>query len=112
MAAASNIVVIVTTINDPDHATRLARQLLEERLIACSTVIPGATSYYWWKDEITSDTEAVLLMKTTVERIEQLKARMLQLHPYSVPEFIVLRAFDVTTAYAAWVEASTQAQEH
>lgn len=112
MAAKASVVVVLTTISNEEHATHLARQLLEERLIACSTIIPAAASHYWWGGKITRETEAVLMIKTTAERIEQLKARILQLHPYDVPEFIVLTASDVATAYAAWIEASTKAQDN
>ncbi|MCX7930576.1 MAG: divalent-cation tolerance protein CutA [Chlorobi bacterium] len=112
MASQSNVVVVLTTISTVEQAERLARQLLEERLIACSTVIEAAGSHYWWGGRITSETEAVLMIKTTTELIEPLKVRILELHPYQVPEFIVLEASAVTDAYATWIEESTKSREN
>ncbi|MCS7303361.1 MAG: divalent-cation tolerance protein CutA [Bacteroidota bacterium] len=108
----SNIAVVLTTVSTQEQANNLAQQLLNERLIACSTVIPAVTSHYWWEGKITSETETVLLIKTREDCIEQLKKRILELHPYNVPEFIVLKASAVADAYAAWIEEVTTAQKN
>ncbi|MCX8052098.1 MAG: divalent-cation tolerance protein CutA [Chlorobi bacterium] len=112
MASETNVAVVLTTISTVEDAEKLARQLLEERLIACSTVIEAAGSHYWWGGKVTSETEAVLMIKTTRDAIERLKARILELHPYNVPEFIVLEASAVAEAYAAWIEESTKSREN
>ncbi len=108
MARKSKVAVVLTTISTEEQAHALAQQLLAERLIACSTVIPAASSHFWWGGKITSESEALLMIKTSSDMVERLKARILELHPYNVPEFIVLHASDVANAYAAWIEASTQ----
>jgi len=112
MAKQPSVVVVLTTISTEEQATALAHQLLNEHLIACSTVIPAAASHYRWGGKVTSETEAVLMIKTTSTLVERLKARILELHPYDIPEFIVLEASDVAEAYAAWIEASTKTQEN
>lgn len=108
----SSIAVVLTTLSTVEHAEKLARKLLEERLIACSTVFGAAASHYWWGGTITSETEAVLLLKTRGDLVEQLRLRIAELHPYTVPEFIVLQPSAVSDAYAVWVEESTKPRQH
>lgn len=108
MEDTASVALVLTTISTEEHAETLARQLLEERLIACSTVIGAASSHYWWGGAITSETEAVLLLKTRSDLVEQLRQRILELHPYNVPEVIVLQPSAVSDAYAAWVEEFTK----
>ncbi|GIV55728.1 MAG: divalent-cation tolerance protein CutA [Candidatus Kapaibacterium sp.] len=112
MEDTASVALVLTTISTEEHAETLARQLLEERLIACSTVIGAAASHYWWGGTITSETEAVLLLKTRSDLVEQLRQRILELHPYNVPEVIVLQPFAVSEAYAAWVEESTKPSQN
>ncbi|GBD05686.1 Divalent-cation tolerance protein CutA [bacterium HR20] len=112
MEDTASVALVLTTISTEEHAETLARQLLEERLIACSTVIGAASSHYWWGGAITSETEAVLLLKTRSDLVEQLRQRILELHPYNVPEVIVLQPSAVSDAYAAWVEESTKPRQN
>jgi periplasmic divalent cation tolerance protein len=112
MADQPRVVIVLTTVNTVEHAETLARTLLEERLIACSTAIPTATSHYWWGDTIVSETETFLLLKTDRQRVEQLIGRVAELHPYTVPEIIVLEPTTVNDAYGAWVIESTQMREN
>ena len=74
----------------PDEAKPLARQLVEERLIACANILPGVTSVYRWEGAVCEDEEALLVMKTSTERIPELTERIRALHSYEVPEVIAL----------------------
>jgi periplasmic divalent cation tolerance protein len=112
MASSSSIAVVLTTVGSEEQAAGLVRQLLEERLIACSTVISSVASHYWWDGKITSETEALLVIKTRSDVVDRLKARVLELHPYTVPEFIVLDASNVAEAYAAWIDATIKSEEN
>ena len=82
--------IVLTTAANPEEAARLGRKLVEERLAACATAIPGAQSIYRWKDQIESTAETLLLLKTEVDRLSALAARLHELHSYETPEFIVL----------------------
>ncbi|MEZ5461449.1 divalent-cation tolerance protein CutA [Dokdonella sp.] len=99
------VLIVHCTCPDATVATDIARALVSERLAACVSALPGVTSIYSWEDQICVDNEVLLLIKTTVPGFDALKARLLELHPYELPEII---AVDVSVAhddYADWVES-------
>jgi periplasmic divalent cation tolerance protein len=101
----SEAVLVLTTLGTEADATALARTLVEERLAACVNVLPVMTSIYRWKGSVEQEHEQQLLIKTTAGRVEALAARLRQLHPYELPEFIVLDAA-ASAAYGQWVKES------
>ena len=98
--------VVLTTLGADADAAALARALVEERLAACVNVLPAMTSIYRWKGSVEQEREQQLVIKTTAGRVEALAARLRELHPYELPEFIVLDAA-ASAAYAAWVRENT-----
>jgi periplasmic divalent cation tolerance protein len=101
--SASELILILTTLGASTDAAALARTLVEERLAACVNVVPGMTSIYRWKGSVEQEREQQLLIKTTSGGVEALAARLRELHPYELPEFIVLDA-SASAAYGAWVK--------
>ncbi|NOT26356.1 MAG: divalent-cation tolerance protein CutA [Acidobacteria bacterium] len=99
------MVIVLTTLGASADAASLARTLVEERLAACVNILPPMTSCYRWKDAIEEDREQQLVMKTTPERVDALARRLRELHPYELPEFIVLDA-KASDAYGTWVGES------
>lgn len=102
-------VVVHCSCPDAETATRIARALVDERLAACVQALPGVTSTYRWHGEVQVDAETLLLVKTTHARIGALKARVAELHPYELPELLVLEVIDGAPGYLAWLEAATTA---
>jgi periplasmic divalent cation tolerance protein len=98
--------VVLTSCGGPDEAARLARTLVEERLAACATLIPAVQSFYYWQGQIESSTETLLLIKTGPDQLAALEARLLELHSYQTPEFLVLGVEGVSHAYLDWLQAS------
>jgi periplasmic divalent cation tolerance protein len=103
--SASELALILTTLGADADAAALARTLVEERLAACVNVVPGMTSIYRWKGSVELEREQQLLIKTTAASVEALAARLRELHPYELPEFIVLEA-SASAAYGTWVKES------
>lgn len=103
---ASETVVALTTLPSPEKAAELARRLVEEGLVACVNVVPGIRSIYRWKGEICDEPEAICVMKTRRERVPALKGRLVSLHPYEVPELVVLDVADGHVPYLQWVAES------
>jgi len=99
--------VCLMTCPNPETARSIARQLLEKRLVACVNVVPHVTSLYWWEGKIQEDSEVLLVAKTAAERIEELKSVLPTLHPYQVPELVVLAVEDGLPAYLNWILEST-----
>lgn len=103
--ASSRLAVVLTTLGAGADAAALARTLVEERLAACINILPPMTSVYRWKGRLEEDHEQQLLIKTTPDRVAALEARLRELHPYELPEFIVLEA-TASAAYGVWVRES------
>jgi periplasmic divalent cation tolerance protein len=91
------------TAPDPQTAEAMARTLVEERMAACVNVIPGLISVYRWKGDVQRENEALMIVKTTQARAAELRDRIVQLHPYDVPEVVVLNVAAGHEAYLAWV---------
>ncbi|HET8657242.1 MAG TPA: divalent-cation tolerance protein CutA [Longimicrobiaceae bacterium] len=106
-ATAGEIVVVLTTVPEPEAAARLLRELVQARLIACGSVVPGLTSIYRWQDEVVAESETMLVMKTPRELVAPLFERIGQLHPYELPELVALPVEAVSTAYCRWVRRET-----
>ena len=83
--------IVLTTADNPKEAAHLARTLVEEGLAACATMIPAVQSIYRWQGEIQLATETMVLLKTGPEQLAALEARLLELHSYQTPEFLVLQ---------------------
>ena len=101
------LVVLVTTPS-PERAAEIARAVVEERLAACGSVVPGLRSIYRWEGKVQDDAEALLVLKTTRARFEALRDRVLALHPYDVPEVIALPVEAGSAPYLAWIAAETR----
>ena len=106
--AETNVRIVLTTAPNAEVGALIARALVEERLAACVNVIPGVRSIYRWEGEIQDDPEVVLIIKTRADRCEALAARIKDLHPYDVPEVLVLPAVGGSAAYLSWIEAETK----
>ena len=98
--------IVLTTLGADADAAALARTIVEERLAACVNVLPAMTSVYRWKGTVEQDREQQVIMKTTADRVDVLEARVRALHPYELPEFLVLPATGGSPAYLDWVRES------
>jgi len=96
-------VVVLTTVGASFDVGPLANQLVEKRLAACVNVVPQIRSVYRWQGKIENDSEQLLLIKTVSERLDELKTALFSIHPYEVPEFIVLPIDEIAPAYRAWL---------
>ncbi len=101
------LVVLVTTPT-PERAAEIARALVDERLAACGNVVPGLRSIYRWEGKVQDEPEALLLLKTTRDRFEALRDRVLALHPYDVPEVVALPVEAGSARYLAWLAGETR----
>ena len=102
------VVVLITMPDDAARTDELASALVDERLAACVNVSAPMTSTYRWKDAVERETERQLIIKTTRARLTDLEARVRELHPYELPEFIVLTVEAASKGYAEWVNRETR----
>src|SRR5579859_2219520 len=95
--------IVLTTESTLDEANKLGRTLVEERLVACATLLPVVQSIYYWKDQLQSAPETMILLKTSTDKLEALETRLRELHSYRVPEFLVLPVEHGSAAYLEWM---------
>lgn len=88
-------------------ASDLARRLVEARLAACVNILPGVTSVFRWEGRVQEEGEALLVLKTSTSAVEALREAVQELHPYDVPEFLVVPVESGLDRYLAWVAAET-----
>lgn len=101
-------VVVLTTVAADFDARALAHALVEARVVACVNVIAGVHSIYRWEGRVTGDDEQLLVMKTADERVDALRETLFAMHPYDVPEFVVLAVESISDAYGAWLLSGVQ----
>ncbi len=97
------MLLVLTSFPDAEAAASVVRSLVEERLIACGTILPSARSIYAWKGGIEDNTEALVILKTEEALYARLEKRLARLHPYEVPEIIAWEPGAVSRPYAAWI---------
>ena len=105
--AHTDAVVILTTVASTDEAVTLVRTLLERRLVACGTILPGARSLYRWEGKVADEQEVVVLLKTRAERLESLDVAFAELHPYKLPEMLALPVAAGLDKYLQWIASET-----
>ena len=104
----TQVVAVLITAPDEETARRIARALVEERLAACVNLLPGVRSIYRWQGAVEEAAEVLLIAKTHAERVAALAARVRALHPYELPEVVVLPVSDGSDAYLRWVVAESR----
>jgi len=104
----TEMLMVFTTFANTEDAARVVRVLVDERLIACGNLLPGARSIYRWKGEIADQPEVVVLMKTRKQDWSALLSRLHELHPYETPECVAVRIASGAPKYMAWLEAALE----
>ena len=99
----SQIVVVLTTMPDDARTDELARALVHEHLAACVNIHPRMESVYRWQGAVEREAERQLVIKTTADRVDALRQRVHEIHPYKLPEFLVLPVESGSDAYVQWV---------
>jgi len=102
------VFLILSTCPDADTAQRLARTLVEERLAACVSLLPGVVSTYRWQGQVEQAAEVQLLAKTPADQRDALMARLAELHPYELPDILAVETAAGLPAYLDWVTAETR----
>lgn len=102
-----NAVIVLTTVGATFDVGPLAHTLVDERLAACVSVLPAMQSIYRWQGQIHEDDEHQLVIKTSADRVSALQLRLAALHPYDVPELLVLEVASGGQAYLDWLAAAT-----
>lgn len=103
----TDAIVVLTTVASDEEAVTLVRELLERRLIACGTLLPGSRSLYRWQGKIADEQEVVVLLKTRSARLDSLRTAFAELHPYKVPELLAMPVEGGLEKYLEWINGET-----
>ncbi len=103
LARGGAVRVLLVTVPDEARGREIARALVEERLAACGNVVPIAASVYRWEGKVVEESECLLILKTSAALAERVAERVLALHPYRVPEILVLPVEAGLDTYLRWV---------
>ena len=95
--------IVLTTAGASFDAEAMAAMLVEKRLAACVNIVPRIRSVYRWQGKVEHDDEQLLVIKTTEERVVELREEVFARHPYEVPEFVILRMDSIEGPYRQWL---------
>lgn len=106
-----SVVLAVTTCPDEAAAKRVAEVLLKDRLATCVNRIAGVQSSYVWDGRLHDEAEILLMIKTTEDRVTQLEARLKAVHPYELPELLIVPVIGGNERYLEWVRQGVARKE-
>jgi periplasmic divalent cation tolerance protein len=104
-------IVVLSTCASAEEAERLARRVIDDRLAACVNVLSPVRSFYRWKGEIEDSAEWLLIIKSTRDKFDALRAALESAHTYEVPEVIAIPIVDGSPNYLSWIERELQPAE-
>ena len=103
----TDAMLVLTTLPNADAAAELAKSVVTEKLAACANLFPALRSIYKWQTKVQDENEVLVLFKTRQEHFERLKSRILELHPYEVPEVLAIPVEQGYDAYLDWIARET-----
>ena len=104
----SEHVLVLSTVGSAADGERIARALVERRLAACVNLLPGVLSVYRWQGEVRQEQEWLLLVKTREQALPSLRAALVSLHPYELPELVALPISAGHEPYLRWIDDSLE----
>ena len=103
----SREIIIFVTAPNSEEASRIANALVSEQLAACVNIVPSIESIYRWEGKVTSDREALMIIKTVDDRYVDVERRVKELHSYSTPEIVAIPIEQGSREYLDWIRKST-----
>jgi periplasmic divalent cation tolerance protein len=103
----TDAMLVLTTLPNADAAAEMAKRVVDERLAACANLFPAVRSIYKWQAKVEDQNEVLILFKTRQEHFERLKSRILELHPYEVPEVLAIPVEQAYQPYLEWLARET-----
>lgn len=100
-------ILIITNLPDSNSAEILARRLVEERLAACVNILPACTSVYHWQGKVETAQEIPVFIKTTQQRYDAIEKTIKAMHPYELPEIIIVPLAGGSSDFLDWLATET-----
>lgn len=103
-----SIFICLVACPSPDVGSAIAKLLVDRELAACVQVLPPMRSVYRWKGEVCIDEEVLLVIKTAAHLTDEVRKTVEENHPYEVPEFVAIKATQVSEKYGSWLNANVR----
>lgn len=100
----SSVRLAITTFPSDDVARQIGTVLVGSQLVACINILPNVTSIYHWEGKMEVESEVIAFMKTSRNQVSALKQKLTEIHPYDVPELLIIRVSDGMPSYLDWVK--------
>lgn len=97
-------IVVLTTCDNEEEASRLAKHLVDGKFAACVNILPSMRSVYRWNEKVEEATEFQLVIKSRRDLFEKLRAEIAKIHSYEIPEVIVIPVIDGSPEYLIWID--------
>ena len=104
----TDALLVFTTLPSADKAAEIAKLLVDEKLVACANLLPAIRSIYRWQGKLHDENEVLVLLKTRAENLERLKLRLLEIHPYELPEMLAVPVESGYQPYLDWLAGETK----
>lgn len=104
MSILGTYIAVLITTPSREVSERIAKGIVEKRLGVCVNILPGIKSIYWWKQKVEKGDEELLIIKTRLDKFQDLTALVRKLHPYTVPEIIALPIIVGNNDYLKWID--------
>ncbi len=101
--------VVMVSASSQNEAEKIAKELVENRLAACVSIIPNMRSIYVWEGKVEDSEQYLMIIKTRGELFEQVKQAIQRLHSYKIPEIISLPITHALDDYVQWINEVTVA---
>lgn len=95
--------IVLTTVGSREIALTIGRTVVDQRLAACVNIVDRIQSIYRWQGAVHDESEVLLIIKTVAGQVDALRERLHELHPYEVPEFVVIAPEALSERYLAWL---------
>lgn len=102
------IIILCTLPKNITLTKKITNTLLSQKLAACISILPEINSFYYWGNKLQNTVEIQLLIKTKSSLKEIIFKKIQQLHPYKIPELLVLSISDGDKNYLSWMQTTLQ----
>ena len=103
-----SIFICLVACPNQEVGSAVAKSLVDRELAACVQILPPMRSVYRWKGEVCIDEEVLLVIKTAENLTDEVRKAVEEIHPYEVPEFVAIRATEVSEKYSSWLLANVR----
>ena len=104
-------VIVFITVSNPEEGEKIAKELVEKRIVACVNIVKDIKSFFIWKGKLDTANEALLIIKTRLDKLNDLISIVKSLHSYEIPEIIAIPIIYGYRPYLEWINNVIEGKE-